>query len=85
MPEFSPCCGRGLSSGDLSEDMPMVRYTNPIPTCGGRCGISVGSGGDYRTELEQILSTIAYQNQLLVDLLGAVNSLTATLLAERSS
>ena len=84
MPEFSPCCGRGLSSGDLSEDMPMVRYTNPIPPCAGRCGVSVSSG-DCRTELEQILSTIAYQNQLLMDLLGAVNSLTATLLSERSS
>ena len=84
MSEYSGCCGRGLSSGELSEDMPMVRYTNPIPTCAGRCGLTAASG-DYRTELEQILSTIAYQNQLLLDLLGAVNSLTATLLSEHSS
>ena len=82
MSEYSGCCGRGLSSGEPSGDMPMVRYTNPIPTCARSCG---GASGDYRTELEQILSTIAYQNQLLVDLLGAVNSLTATLLSERSS
>lgn len=72
MSENSACgCGR---SAEAMEDVPMCRYSNPIPACqrGHGCG----------EPLERILEALNCQNQLLVDLLGAVNGLTAASLAQ---
>jgi hypothetical protein len=57
------------------EDVPMCRYSNPIPTCDRR-----DNCGSYAQQLDQILSALACQTQLLVDLLAAVNGLTAAVL-----
>lgn len=84
MSENSACCG--CTEGEPMEDMPMCRYSNPIPTCEHKRGC--GSRGGHcpcEEQLEQILAALACQNQLLVDLLGAVNCLTAALLAEHTN
>lgn len=66
------------------EEEPMHRYSHPIP----RAVLQVPSvpaagatGGDSATAT-QVLEQLSCQSQLLVDLLGAVNSLTAALLAQ---
>ena len=63
------------------ENMPMNRYINPntmiTRTPGGCCG-----RGEEQALLEQMVELSVSQNQLLVDLLGAVNALTAALLAK---
>ena len=81
-------CGCGCGSAakesieEFTEDMPMHRYTHPIPIC--ECGCGSGAGScECREELEQLLAAVSCQNQLLVDLLAAVNSLTAALLTCR--
>ena len=81
-------CGCGCGSAaketieEFTEDMPMHRYTHPIPIC--ECGCGSGAGScECRKELEQLLEAVSCQNQLLVDLLAAVNSLTAALLTCR--
>lgn len=81
-------CGSGNGSAAVTaraalEDMPMTRYVNPIPLCSCRQACQGACCGASAEELGQILEALACQNQLLADLLGAVNSLTATLLAER--
>jgi hypothetical protein len=53
------------------EDVPMCRYVNPIPVC-------PGEGGDPETE---ILAALECQNQLLADILGAIQALTAVILS----
>lgn len=62
------------------EDIPMNRYTNPIPTCcpnrPGRCQIQ-------EEACDRILTALACQNQILTDLLGAVNGLIAAILYDR--
>ncbi len=83
MSENEACCGCA-ASGELLEDMPMRRYRNPIPTCGFPPAHDPGPCCPCREELERILDALACQNQLLVDLLGAVNSLTAARLARRN-
>ncbi|MEA4954891.1 MAG: hypothetical protein VB096_05190 [Pseudoflavonifractor sp.] len=67
---------------ELEEEEPMRRYVFPIPQ---------PEPGAYSPESEgvsaamtQALEQLAYQNQLLVDLLGAVNSLTAALLCTKT-
>ena len=84
MSENSACgCGR---SAEAMEDVPMCRYSNPIPTCEHKHGCGAcGAPRLYEEQLEQIQAALACQNQILVDLLGAVNSLTATLLAQRAT
>ena len=79
MPEQGPCCCAACSQGDL-EEIPMRRYSNPIPACPRPQEPAAPSCGRHE-ELDQILAALACQNQLLVDLLGAVNCLTAALLA----
>lgn len=63
------------------EDVPMSRYCNPIPTC--RCE-EEHSGCNCAGELHSILGLLECQNQLLVDLLGAINGLTAACLCRRT-
>ena len=70
---------RRTREGALEEaEEPMKRYIHPIPCC---CpGWSAGSG----VELDGVLEALARQNQLLLDLLGAVNGLTAAVLSVRA-
>lgn len=61
------------------EKEPMHRYVFSIPE---------PQPGDFPPDsvsaaMTQILEQLAYQNQLLVDLLGAVNSLTAAMLCTK--
>lgn len=73
----------GCAAGEeFLEDVPMRRYRNPIPTCESRPKPE-HSPCACRAELEEILDALACQNQLLMDLLGAVSSLTAAFLAQR--
>lgn len=58
------------------EDEPMRHWPHPIAAAPASCGCEAKPAGD----LGQVLEQLACQNQLLVDLLGAVNSLTAALL-----
>ena len=65
---------------------PMRRYPHPIPTaCAacvtGGCGCGCGGGNDLTPILEQLQC----QSQLLVDILGAVNSLTAAVLCQNQN
>ena len=59
---------------------PMNRYIHPIPT---PCP-QADCGADTAL-LERMLETLCYQNQLLLDLLAAVNALTAATLNTRSA
>ncbi len=78
----SCCCGCGCdASEEFLEDMPMRRYRNPIPTCE-RKPEQESNSCPCREELERVLDALSCQNQLLVDLLGAVNGLTAARLAQ---
>lgn len=72
-------CTRGLR--EEFEDMPMRRYTNPIPFCG--CGSGCGHGGtdgSMGADSAAILEALEQQNRLLTELLGAVTGLTAACL-----
>lgn len=65
------------------EDMPMNRYINPIPLAqagAAACRPCPCPPGAERALLEQLVELSASRNQLLVDLLGAVNALTAATL-----
>ena len=70
-----------LIAGALPTDRPtgqepMRRYTHPIP-----CPAVRTFPADAQACLEQIAQLLTTQNQLLVDILGAVNSLTAASLS----
>lgn len=58
----------------------MKRYAHPIPCWSGCAWPQPSAPGD----LDRVLEELARQNQLLLDLLGAVNSLTAATLSIRS-
>ena len=62
------------------ENIPMNRYTNPIPT---RCPNQPGRCRLPEETCDRILTALACQNQILTDLLGAVNGLTAAILYDR--
>lgn len=67
----------------LTEEEPMHRYSHPIPQASPAAAVSVcPCGQDEAAAMTQILEQLSCQNQLLVDLLGAVNSLTAALLCQ---
>lgn len=61
----------------LAEDVPMRRYTHTIPTA---TPVTTAVTATAASQT-QILEQLSCQSQLLVDLLGAVNALTAALLA----
>ena len=65
---------------DRMEDVPMNRYSNPIPAC---CPRQSGQCLLQEESVDHILTALACQNQILTDLLGAVNGLTAAILYER--
>lgn len=73
--------GAGRAAGE--EEVPMKRYIHPIPLPSTACG-ALGCA-QAQESLERALEYLACQNQLLVDLLGAVNSLTAAVLSAKSS
>jgi len=58
------------------EEEPMRYWPHPITATPAACGCETKPTGD----LAQVAELLTAQNQLLVDLLGAVNSLTAALL-----
>ena len=60
---------------------PIRRYRNPLPPVPPPDPV----GEDCRAAAEQILETLCRQNQLLLDLLGAVNALTAAVCARKSA
>ena len=68
------------ATDETMEEIPMNRYANPIPVCHRRqeeaCPIR-------QEGLDHILTALSFQNQLLIDLLGAINGLSAILLSER--
>lgn len=59
-------------------EAPMKRYIHPIPCC---CP-TWPTGNE--AALDSILEALARQNQLLLDLLGAVNGLNAAVLSIQS-
>ena len=72
--------GCRLSAPAPQAEEPMNRYTHPIPLPRSERGCTVDPAVP-----ERILETLCYQNQLLLDLLGAVNALTAATLNARGS
>ena len=75
------------ASAAAAEEEPMHRYSHTIPLAASVTETAVPAGPS-REELStpaamtQVLEQLSCQSQLLVDLLGAVNSLTAALLAQ---
>ena len=67
-----PGQGAGAEVRDLPAE-PVKRYSNPIPAP----WYPPAAG----PELDGVLEALARQNQLLLDLLGAVNGLTAAVLS----
>lgn len=72
--------GSRLSARSPQAEEPMNRYIHPIPAPRSQnsCPVDPAVG-------ERILETLCYQNQLLLDLLSAVNALTAATLNARGS
>ena len=60
----------------------MKRYSHPIP-CWGSCPWP-SSPPEHGQNMDRVLEELTRQNQLLVELLGAVNALTAAILSIRS-
>lgn len=72
-----------LAAALAAGEEPMHRYPHPIPQS---LPIPEETGArsareDAQAAMTQVLEQLSCQSQLLVDLLGAVNSLTAALLA----
>ena len=64
-----------------AEEAPMRRYPHPLPQAAPRGAVPVFEpAGQVST---QILEQLSCHSQLLVDLLGAVNALTAALLCSQ--
>ncbi len=63
------------------EEEPMHRYPHVIPQ--DSPAPTAFSNGDASAAMTQALEQLSCQSQLLVDLLGAVNSLTAALLCQK--
>lgn len=84
MSEAQTCSACTQPSDCWMEDMPMSRYSNPIPTCDGSCRREQSCSRSTQCQMDQVLLALNCQNQLLVDLLGAVNGLTAAVLADRT-
>ena len=64
------------------EEEPMRRFPHPIAPAAGACRPMPANGDSASTA--QLLEQLCCQSQLLVDLLAAVNSLTAALLAQNN-
>ena len=74
-------CSGGAAASET--EVPMKRYIHPIALPAAAC--TTAGSAQTQESLERVLECLAYQNQLLVDLLGAVNSLTAAMLNAKGS
>ncbi|MCI7474207.1 MAG: hypothetical protein MSB10_11140 [Clostridiales bacterium] len=76
---------RQRAAAILAQSQPMEpamkRYAHPIPCWSGPVWSPPSAGGEG---MDRVLEELTRQNQLLMDLLGAVNSLTAATLSIRS-
>ena len=72
--------GCQLSARSAPTEEPMNRYIHPIPAPRPASGCT-----PVPAVAERILETLCYQNQLLLDLIAAVNALTAATLNARGS
>ena len=66
----------------VAELEPMRRYPHPIPMCCAPDPVPIPTD-ECSPCMNRVLEQLSCQNQLLMDLLGAVNSLTAALLSGR--
>lgn len=66
----------------LPQEPAMKRYVHPIP-CWGGCPWPAQSQ-EHGQSMDRVLEELTRQNHLLVELLGAVNALTAATLSIRS-
>lgn len=73
----APAAGELTAEAEAMAE-PMRRYPHPIPMSLDPAPVSTE---DCSPCMNRVLEQLSCQNQLLVDLLGAVNSLTAALLA----
>ena len=71
-------CAASAAQALTAEEEPMRRYPHPIPMASVSATVPTE---DCTPCMNRVLEQLSCQNQLLVDLLGAVNSLTAALLA----
>lgn len=75
--------GRQVAAAPVAEpEEPMNRYIHTIPAS---CPAESCACGGGSATLDRILETLCCQNQLLLDLLGAVNALTAATLNARGA
>lgn len=73
------------SAAASTVEEPMHRYSHSIPPVAQSVeptAPACSQGEDTSAAMTQVLEQLACQSQLLVDLLGAVNSLTAALLCQ---
>ena len=66
----------------LAEEEPIHRYPHPIPQPRSAAVSPAAASEPTSQAMTQVLEQLSCQSQLLVDLLGAVNALTATLLCQ---
>lgn len=74
-----------LSAAPAAAEEPMHRYPHPIPQAAPAREAAAPArscGEDSPAAMTQVLEQLSCQSQLLVDLLGAVNSLTAAVLCQ---
>lgn len=76
---LTPCAAVSLQDLTAQEE-PMRRYPHPIPMCRDSCPAPTEECSPC---MNRVLEQLSCQNQLLMDLLGAVNALTAALLSGR--
>lgn len=65
------------------QDEPMRRWPHPIPTAA--AAPAYREEGETSPAMTQVLEHLQYQNQVLTDLLAAVNSLTAAVLCQKGN
>lgn len=74
---------RAEAEAASAEAEPMRRWPHPIPTSA--CpACAPRADGETAAALTQALEKLQYQSQVLTDLLGAVNSLTAAALCQKT-
>lgn len=76
---------RAEAGTQAAEAEPMRRWPHPIPmacdVCSARCACACED--ETSPAMTQVLEKLQYQNQVLTDLLAAVNSLTAAVLCRK--
>lgn len=72
--------GSGPARPLEAAEEPMNRYVHVFRQAGGECSCPLPGGAGEAALLERLLEAAGEQNQLLVDVLSAVNALTAAVL-----